>query len=108
MGLSINTYLVIGVRLPNIPEEIMEEYWADEKIFFDKNTKIEIHSINCYEDSDKVVGFVVGKLKEMDDIVVEKELSFIEDFAFLVENLIKKKIDIGNQKARLLFFHQAS
>ena len=108
MGLSINTYLVIGVRLPNIPEEVMEEYWADEKTFFDKNTKIEIHGVNCYENGDWTVGFVIGKLEEMDDTIVEKELSFIEDFALLVENLIKKKIDIGNQKTRLLFFHQAS
>lgn len=108
MSVSIDTYLMLGVKLPDIPEEVMEKYWSNEDIFFDENTKIQIHSINCYEDGDKVVGFVIGRLREMEDTIIEKEVRFIEDFALLVEDLIKKKIDIGNQKARLIFFHQAS
>lgn len=77
----MDTYLMLGVKLPNIAEEIMEEYEKIGRIFFSEN-------------NGKVVGIVLGILEEMEETVIQKDCASLSDVALLVEQSIKKKIDI--------------
>lgn len=108
MSQTMKTYLMIGVRIPcsEMPEDILLNYCKTEETFFDKNTKIEIVQTGIgSDDDDYAVGYVVGNYEEMsDDSIIEKEIGFIENFASIVEYIIKKKLDIKMQKVRLIMF----
>lgn len=104
MGLSINTYLMLGVKLQktNIPESILNEFDEDGKVDFDDSLKIEIVSRDGYSCEEYVIGLVLGKLKEMDGTIHEIEIS--EDIKSKVEKAIRSRMDIENVK--LIFFHE--
>jgi hypothetical protein len=108
MSQTMKTYLMIGVRIhpSEMPEDILLNYWENEETFFDKNTKIEIIQTGVgNDDDDYVVGYIVGNYEEMSgDSIIEKEISFIEDFAITVGSIIKRKLDIKSRKARLIMF----
>jgi hypothetical protein len=125
MSQTMKTYLMLGVRIPcsEMPEDIFLNYCETEETFFDKNAKIKIIQTGVgtffdkntkieiiqtgvgNDDDDYVVGYVIGNYEEMsDDSIIEKEISFIEDFASIVGNAIKKKLDIKMQKVRLIMF----
>ena len=108
MGLSISTYLMLGVQLSkeDFSEEVFNEYEENSQIKFDE-PGIEVQLIDYYADDQKfVVGLKLGKLKE-DELVCESEVATV-DLASTVENAIKSKIDIKNKSVKLILFHQCS
>lgn len=107
MGLSISTYLMLGVQLSkeDFPEEVFNEYEENSQILFDEGLDIEVQPMD-YADEKFVVGLTLGKLKE-DELVCESGVASV-DTRSTVENAIKSKIDIKGKSVKLILFHQCS
>ena len=107
MGLSISTYLMLGVQLSkeDFSEEVFNEYEENSQILFDEGLDIEVQPMD-YADEKFVVGLNLAKLKE-DELVCESKLATV-DLVSKVENAIKSKIDIKNKEIKLILFHQCS
>lgn len=106
MGLSIRTYLILGVKLQraDVPESILDEFDEDGKVDFDDSLQITIMSTNGYLCEEYVIGLVLCKLNDMDGTVHEIEISQVsEDIKSKVEKAIRSRMDIENVK--LIFFH---